>query len=198
LAHEHWEFMTWEHPLTRAAMELLSASDLGTAAMTLVRDARLPRASLLLEVLYVAECQAEPALETGRFLPAKLLRLLIDESGRERAAELPHEGLVGQGLGRGQKLVSRILEARGERLVRMIEAAESIARDALPALREEAIACMRAMLDEELDRLSALARVNPTVHPREISALKQRRADLTQALARTELRLDALRLIITG
>ena len=89
--------------------------------MTLVRDTRLPRASLLLEVLYVAECQAEPALETGRFLPAKLLRLLIDESGRDRAAELPHEALVGQGLGRGQKLVSRILEARGERLIMMIE-----------------------------------------------------------------------------
>jgi ATP-dependent helicase HepA len=198
LSHEHWEFMTWEHPMARAAMELLSASDLGTSALTIVRDGRFKRASLLLEALYVAECQAPVDLEAGRFLPPTLLRLLIDESGRDLATEIPHERLNGHCLTRNHKLARTLLESRGERLVEMIQTGESLAQAAIGELREGAIARMQSLLGEELDRLRALARVNPSVRPDEISALERRRELLGQALAKTHLRLDALRLLVTG
>lgn len=198
LSHEHWELLTWEHPMTRAAMELLTASDLGSAALTLVRDSRFARASLLLEALYVAECQAAPALEVGRFLPPTLLRVLIDETGRDRAAEIPPATLRGQSLTRQHRLTRTLLEARGERVPALIERGETLARAALVKLQAAANARMERLLDEELSRLQALARVNPNVRPEEIAALRTRRARLAEALERTHLRLDALRLIVTG
>jgi ATP-dependent helicase HepA len=198
LSHEHWEFMTREHPMARAAMELLAASDLGSSALTIVRDARFKRASLLLEALYVAECQAPPHLEAGRFLPPTLLRLLIDESGRDRSREIPHEDLQGHCLTGNHKLARILLESRGERLVSMIEMGEDLARAEIVDLREGAIETMRAQLGEELDRLRALAAVNRTVRSDEIIALERRRDQLAQALAKTHLRLDALRLVVTG
>jgi ATP-dependent helicase HepA len=198
LSHEHWEFMTREHPMARAAMELLTASDLGTSALTIVRDARFKRASILLESLYVAECQAPAHLEAARFLPPTLLRLLIDESGRNRADEIPHEDLQGHCLSHNQKLARTLLESRGERLVWMIEMGEGAARAAVPGLRDGAIARMHRLLGEELDRLRALARVNPSVRADEVAALERRRDLLAQALAKMHLRLDALRLIVTA
>ncbi|UHD15158.1 RNA polymerase-associated protein RapA [Thiocapsa bogorovii] len=198
LSHEHWEFMTREHPMVLAAMELLTASDLGTSALTIVRDGRFKRASLLLEALYVAECQAPAHLEAGRFLPPTLLRLLIDESGDDLAETIPHEDLQGHCLNHNHKLARTLLESRGERLVSMIETGEHLARAAEVDLRRDAAARMQTLLGEELDRLRALSRVNPNVRPEEIAALEDRREQLAQALAKTELRLDALRLIVTG
>lgn len=68
-----------EHPLTREAMELLTASELGSAALLVIQgDARFPRATLLLELLYVAECPAPPELQVEQVLPPTLVRLLLD------------------------------------------------------------------------------------------------------------------------
>lgn len=93
LAREDREFLTWEHPMVRESMELLTASDLGAAAMILVRDGRFQRASLLLEMLFVAECPAPSELQVGRFLPPTLVRLLLDGEGRDWADEIPHADL---------------------------------------------------------------------------------------------------------
>lgn len=198
LSHEHWEFMTREHPMVRAAMELLTASDLGTSAITIVRDARFKRASVLLECLYVAECQAPPHLEAGRFLPPTLRRVLIDESGADLTGTIPHEDLQGHCLSHNHKLAQMLLQSRGERLLWMIETGETLARDAVPELRDGATLRMQALLGEELDRLRALARVNLNVRADEINALERRRDQLGQALAKMHLRLDALRLIVVG
>lgn len=184
--------------MTRAAMELLRGSDLGTAALVLVRDPRFPATSLLLESLYVAVCPAPPRLEAERFMPATLLRLLIDESGRDWSDEIAHEALHGRCLVQDTRLASILLGARGARLPAMLEAGEQRARAAVADLRETACARMHAQLDEELDRLQALARVNPAVRPAELEALRARRVELDRALARAELRLDALRLIVAG
>jgi ATP-dependent helicase HepA len=184
--------------MVRAAMELLSASDLGTSALTIVRDPRFKRASLLLEALYVAECQAPAHLEAGRFLPPTLLRLVIDESGADLAETIPHEDLQGHCLNHNHKLARTLLESRGERLASMIETGERLARSAVVELRGDAIARMQRLLGEELDRLRDLSRVNPNVRREEISALEGRREQLVHALEKTHLRLDALRLIVTG
>jgi ATP-dependent helicase HepA len=57
---------------------------------------------------------------------------------------------------------------------------------------------MQALLGEELDRLRALAAVNPLVRAEEIAYLEARREQLTRHLAHTHPRLDALRVIVTG
>lgn len=198
LSHEHWEFMTWEHPLVRGAMGLIGASNLGTSTFAIVRAPGFKRASLLLEALYVAECQAPPALQAERFLPRTLLRFLLDETGLDRAHEVPAESLQGRCQGHNAKLAQLLLASRGTRVASMIAAGESRAQAALPGLREEALACMRALLDEEMARLVALARVNPNVRADEIAALAQRRECLERVLGVAQLRLDALRLILIG
>ena len=90
LAHEDREFLTWEHPMVRGAMELVTHSDLGSSALTLLRDTRFKPATLLLEAIYIAECPAPPALGIARFLPPTALRLVIDGQGRDLADTLPH------------------------------------------------------------------------------------------------------------
>ena len=77
----------------------------------------------------------------------------------------------------------------------MLAAGEPLVEAAATRLREEAIDRMQVQLDAELERLEALARVNPAVRPEELARLRDERERLAEALGHIRLRLDALRLI---
>ncbi len=195
LAHEDRWFLTREHPLTRAALELLTGSHLGTSALVLTQDPRFPSSALLLEAVYVAECPAPPALNAQRFLPPTARRMLLDEQGQERAAEIDPDALGGKCLRPRRALARALLQAKSKVIEAMVALAEQEAARETRTLREQAGARMRAQLDEELARLRDLARRNPAVRAEEIEALQAERDALAETLANSRLRLDALRLI---
>ncbi|MBK5930183.1 RNA polymerase-associated protein RapA [Halochromatium salexigens] len=195
LAHEERRFLTREHPLTRAALELVTGSHLGTSALVLTQDKRFPSSALLLEAVYVAECPAPPALNAQRFLPPTARRMLIDEQGQERSVEIDPDALGGKCLRPRRPLARALLQAKSKVIEAMVTLAEQEAARETRALREQAGAQMRAQLDAELDRLRDLARRNPAVRAEEIAALEAERDALAETLANSRLRLDALRLI---
>ncbi len=196
LAHEDREFLTWEHPMVREAMELLTASDLGSAAMTVVRQGRFKRPTLLLELLYVADCPAPPDLQVGRFLPPTVLRLLLDVEGRNLADEIAPDALRGECLTHNLTLARTVIQSQAARLATMLDQGERLAREALGRLETDAATRMQTLLNAELSRLIALAQINPSVRPDEIERLRTRREQLARTLTRTDLRLDALRVVV--
>ncbi len=196
LAHEDRAFLTWEHPMTLAAMDLLTGSDLGSAAVILTRNPGFRAGALLLEMLYVAECPAPPSLQVQRFLPRLGLRLLLDEEGKDRADELTSDALSGKCLTGNRKLASAVITAKTAAIEKLLADGEARAETAVAALRAQAIAGMEYALDAEVERLAALARVNPSVRDDEIGQLQMLRERLGQVLDRAHLRLDALRLVV--
>jgi ATP-dependent helicase HepA len=195
LAHEDRQFLTREHPLTRAALELVTGSHLGASAVVLTQDARFASSAVLLEAVYVAECPAPPVLNAQRFLPPTARRMLIDEHGQERSAEIDPNALGGKCLRSRRPLAKALLKAKGKVIEAMVTVAEKQAARENNALREQAVTQMRGELDAELDRLQDLARRNPAVRAEEIEALAAERDALTETLANSRFRLDALRLI---
>ena len=198
LAREDREFLTWEHPMTRGAMAMILESDLGSCALTILRDPELATGSLLLEMIHVAQCPAPPALEIGRFLPPTALRLVLDVTGQDRAADFPPERLRGQCLTRNRKLAQAIVQAKATTLEAMLDLGGRLAAAAATDLEAHARARMTAEMANEIERLRALARVNPNVRPGEITALEDRRDRLAQQLSRVRLHLDALRLVVAA
>ncbi len=73
----------------------------------------------------------------------------------------------------------------------MLAAGEARAAAALSGMREAAVARTEQMLDAEIERLGALARVNPAVRADEIDALRLSRERLGQVLRHAHLRLVA-------
>ena len=72
--------------------------------------------------------------------------------------------------------------------------AEAAARPVIAA----ATARMEQVLGAEIDRLKALAAVNPNVRAEEVRATEAQRAELKDQLARARLRVDAVRVIMLG
>jgi ATP-dependent helicase HepA len=123
---------------------------------------------------------------------------VIDGAGRDLSTALSHESLRGDCLTRNRKLATAVVRSQAARLTTMLERSEVLAQTAAARLRDEAQDRMQALLGEELDRLRSLAAVNPLVRAEEIAYLEDRQAQLARHLARTQARLDALRVIVTA
>jgi len=80
----------------------------------------------------------------------------------------------------------------------MIAGGETYAETAAEKLRDRAAAAADEALGSELERLRALAMVNPEIREQEIEELEREQGELEDYLRAARLRLDALRLIWRG
>ncbi len=197
LAREDMEFATWEHPMILEAMEMVHTMELGNAAIGTIKLKGVAPGTMLLEALYTVNCIAPRTLQVERFLPLSPMRLLVDARGKDLAALLPQDRL--------NEMVQSVKKATALAIIKQVyqevEAKMSLATAAaeqqLASIVAEAEHTMRLELGEELDRLRALRRVNPSIREEEISFLQHRIDECAVHIQHASLQLQALRLIIT-
>ncbi len=149
------------------------------------------------ELVFRTHCPAPKSLHLNRFLPPTAVRVLLDESGANLTSKISFTGL-GKNLQKVNKSLARdLIKSRHDQLRELLTQGEGEAERELPSIVEAAETRMRAQLDAELARLTALAEHNPAVRSEELEALKQERQALSNAIENTRLRLDSVRVIIT-
>ncbi|HWV16889.1 MAG TPA: RNA polymerase-associated protein RapA [Cellvibrio sp.] len=197
LSREDMQFITWEHPMVRGAQELIALTEFGNTAFCTLKLPPLKPGNLMLEALFVLHCPAPAELQLFRFMPQSLLRILLDQSGKDLAAILSVDKLG--------KLLQKVPRNNAQNLVRharatLVEMLQNAEAKALPQQRELIAAAQQQVtleINAELARMRALALVNPNVRQSEIDHLEQRLAASQHYLAQAKLRLDALRVIMT-
>lgn len=197
LANEDVQFLSWEHPLVNAAMDRVLASERGNAALCAVEYAACRPGTLLLECVYVLEAPAGSDLQASRYLPPTSIRVLIDEQGRSHADKLSHAAIAGARQSVDVDTAIKVVRARDEVLRKLLADCEQQARRQAPARLATAHARSERALNREIERLRALARVNPNVRAEEIRFFERQRELLRQAIEHAGLRLDALRVLVT-
>jgi ATP-dependent helicase HepA len=80
----------------------------------------------------------------------------------------------------------------------MITTAKDMAQENLEVIRAASLAKMQTSLSEEQERLVALKQINPNIRQEEITFYDKQRNDLTTYIEKTQLQLDAIRLIVVS
>jgi len=189
LAREDLAFLTADHPLFLGALEHLLDSTSGNAAFC-----QWPSGAgkaVLLECAFVLEVIAPTRLHLDRFLPPRVVRILVDHRGEPLDTPLPAALLVA---GDSRRLVSQPTFRR-ELFPKMLAAARALATTAAEPPAEAARQLAARALDADLARLADLATRNPQVSAGELAALRACREETLAALRAPRLRLDALRLV---
>lgn len=192
LARDDLLFLRDDHPMLLSAQEFLLSSETGNA--TCLIDDGLPPRSVLLEAIYVLECVADRHLNVSRYLPPLPVRSVVDTRMAERPGFSPSMRAL-QRAGNRPVDLTRHRKILNTLIPPMLEVAHGFAERQATESIAQAMSDAETLLDEEITRLQALARVNPAVHPEEISALEAERDALRTALPGARLRLDALRLV---
>jgi len=197
LTNEDVHYITWEHPLTTGALEMLLNNEQGNTAIAAIKHPTIKAGTLLLECLFILESSANSALQSNRYLPPTLIRVMIDPLGRDYSNDLSSEALQEIRAKVDRETTRKIIRAFGKKLREMVPLAEQHAEKLAPAFLQEAQERSQAMLNREINRLKALQKVNPNVRDDEVQFFENQMAALTQALKDAHLRLDAVRVIIS-
>jgi ATP-dependent helicase HepA len=195
LSREDVEFLSWEHPMAQGLLDLFQTQEFGNANIALIRNKGIKPGTLLLELFLRPETVAPRGLNVEAALPSQAVRVLLDQGGRDLSDKVAHAVLVRQ-LQPLEKAVARqLVKSQQEMLEPLLAKAVQTAEDGLPALRDAALERWRSTMQAEIDRLRALAAVNPGVRPQEIKLLEQRLVEGEKALAKLRLVAHAVRLI---
>ncbi len=198
LAREDMQFFTWEHPTVTAAMDLVLSSETGNATITVVRNNDLKPGQFLLECLFIVECSAPAQLQIGRFLPATPIRILINQNLKDLTLTIEHRSLITNRTSFDQQKIVEFINSQREHITKMLALAEESAKTEMQSLIDDAAKTMLESLSAEIKRLVRLKKVNPTIKADEIEYLKDMTLLAHEHIQTAQIRLDAVRFLITS
>ena len=188
LEREELVFLTWDHPMVAAAMELVLDEGYGQADCQVILVPQLADGLALVEASHLLECTAPASLGIERFLPGDLDTRRLGVDGRDWTAALAEMDLDSTRQRHDRTRLRQVVIGNRKPIEALVERCTRLAEARVPALVEEARAAVVAELGEARERLVALARVNPAVHEEEIAAIDARRDALLAALEGTRAR----------
>ena len=195
LSRDDVQFLSWEHPFIDQALELITSGPAGNAAVGYIENHEYKTGDCLIQLQFTARCPAPRALQIERFLPTNAMHLTMTPRGDLKVNEpeldefvLPLKrgtarGLVEQKEAQVRPLISKLEKMGMGQLDKMIERAQNKATAAYEARKQ---------------RLTSLAKTNPSISESVIAGVELEGERVNEALSRAQLTLDSVRLVFCG
>jgi ATP-dependent helicase HepA len=198
LSREDMQFITWEHPMVQGGMDLVLSGSMGNTAVALLKNKAIKSGTMLVELLFVSEAIAPKHLQLGRFLPPIAMRCLLDDKGNDLATRVSFETLNDQLENVPRSSASKFARAQRETLLKLVDSAQDIMQPRHTERVEQASASFAASMSEEIERLTALQAINPSVRNEEIDTLRAYKEQGLSMFEKAALRLEAVRVLVAG
>ncbi len=196
LSREDMHFMTWEHPMVQGAMEMVLGSDFGNTTVCTMKLPPLKPGTLLLEAVFRITCAAPKSLQLSRYLPGATVRVVVDSNGNDLSKVLTqaHFDQLGERVPRST--AQNLVRHGREEIQGLVDRADALVKPQRDATVATALENVQALQGGELDRLQALAKVNPNVRDEEIDHQQTLLKELSYYLSEAQINMDALRLAV--
>jgi ATP-dependent helicase HepA len=158
-----------------------------------MQDEDLKKGSVLLEAHYVFDCPAPQSLAVEQYFGDDLLRVVLSEDCEDLSTQLSHDYLNEAFRSIKKPLAKQVVTVKRPALQQQLTTAETIASDAVEAIKQQALANAEATIGAQLQRLESLAQRNQSVREDEIQAVKDKLAETTRALMQLRCVLDSVR-----
>ncbi len=196
LSREELAFLTWEHPMVTATLDMIASSDHGNCTLCTIKLPPLKAGSWLLEAVFVLHCPAPKSHQLSRFLPLTPIRVLLDPSNKNLAEVIAGHQLSKLTQKVPKKTAASIVKHLKGELDERVQSAKEQAEQQARGIIEKAQSELEKVQTQELDRLRALAEVNPNIRSDEIDFLQNQNQQAATYLQQTQVRLDALRVMV--
>ncbi len=196
LSREDFHFLTWEHPMVTAAMEQVINSEFGNSTFCTIALPPVPAGTLVLEAIFTTHCPVPKRLQLHRYLPKTMKRIVVGSNGLDMTNILKPEHIASRLTFVKKPVALNIIEHGQETIKALITKSQQLVASHEEALIAESVADMELHELSSLDRLQALAQVNPNIRNSEIEQQESRIDDLRSHIERTSFKLDAIRVIL--
>lgn len=195
LSREDMHYITWEHPMVTGSMDMIATSEFGNAtfcALPLNSD-KVPAGTLILEAVYTIQCSAPSYLNVHRYLPESSIRMAVDNHNRDLSKLLSHEQINSLAERVNKRTTQDLIQHARPQIQSLVEVVNKLIKPKQENIIETAQKLFSVQAKEDLERLEALAKVNPNIREEEIQQEKANSEALLKYLAQTQLKLDAIR-----
>lgn len=189
---EHVHFFSWDHPMVQHAMDTVTTDVHGKSVIGMNRDKSLPPGYFWLECLFVLSTKAEKHLQINRYMPATPIKVTVDPKGQQVDKVFNMLDAV------NPKMSSQLISALQSKIESGIEQASDIAAKLANQIKTQCIEAMQSNLQDELSRLHELSLVNKSIRQEELDFIRNQLEALGNALARAEVHLEAVRLVVNN
>lgn len=196
LANEDLRFLSWEHPFVRNSMDMILSSEFGNTSLVSIKYATVKPGTILLDCHFLMEFSDDCKLNSQRYFPSSSVHIVIDESRRDHSAILNHETIQEISQRVDVDTAVKVVKARQTEITAMLEIAEKAAGLRVPELVAAAKQRSKEVLEREIDRLTALQRINANVRDEEIEFYRAQLSQFEVSLGNARLRLDAIRVMV--
>ena len=197
LAREDVEFFSFEHPMIEDVMEFVMTGDYGNVTIATVSLNNVKPGSIFLETYFACECLSPKFMQLQRFLSLSPIRFVHDEKHREIGHLLTHEKLNRHCKSLAVKMINPMLPHIRPKIENMMMQMEKSVQEQLAILKSAAIDAHQQYLNDELERLESLQRVNSNVRKEEIDFFEDQIKSGQVYLRRASYKLQAMRVILT-
>lgn len=198
LTREDFTYLTWDHPMVMAAMDLILDEGFGQADCQVIRTVELPKTLTFVEASYVLQCSADPALNIERYLPARVQTWAVGIDGKDYTSIVEQIELDNLKQRYDRNALRKVVLKNREALEKLIDQTAELANSALPELVEQARMSIQTEYASERERLSSLARVNASVRQEEVDVLEALEVQLLNALDGTHARPVSVRVMFNS
>lgn len=197
LTNEDVHFLTWAHPIVTNAIDRIISSEFGnTTVCTIKCKQASPPGTVYLESVYVLDTYSDNIQQSNRYLPPTMIRIFLDEHGNSEHPDLNHKAINKYLSPVSVEIAKQVVELKKTNIKELVSTSERLARARVPAMIEQAQRQIKKTFTQEIDRLSALHKINPNVRKDEIHFFKRQLESLSTRLESANLRLDAIRIIV--
>ncbi len=196
LAREEFQYLTWEHPMVTGAMDMVMSGEFGNTAFCTMKLPPFKAGTILLEGIFTMSSPAPTALQLHRYLPLTSIRIVVDSKQNDLSNILTEKHFNKLGKRVRRHSAQEFIRHTRAQIVAMIAQAEKLAEKQEQSIVDGANEQMQTVQQQELQRLQALAEVNPNIRQEEIDYLLAETSELQHYLGLSHIKLEALRLAV--
>ncbi|VAW91247.1 RNA polymerase associated protein RapA [hydrothermal vent metagenome] len=196
LKHEDIDFVSWEHPMVTAVIDMISANELGNTAVSLIKHKAIKSGSMLLECLFVLDYSAPKYYQMSQYFSNKTIHIVIDNKAKDISPLFSNQDIYLSHDPVSKAAANQLIISMSKLINMLLEHATNNANTQLTTMINNAHQNINSKMDFEIDRLTTLKKLNPNIREDEIEHLQVTQNNMHEYINNATLRLDATRIII--
>jgi len=197
LSHDDMHFLSWDHPMVINGIDMLLTHEMGNTSVCSIKSTDFQPGQLLIQTVHIlnievpAEHQQEISNDQLQSLP---ILTTFTEAGEDISLQFRQHKYKSV----DKAIAKQIVQLKENSIKKSLEQINRDIEGNASEYLQSHYATNLLILENEIDRLTALKKVNPQVRDEEIDFFRTQLKGYNMALNNPLCRLDSIRLMITN
>ncbi|ATH08539.1 RNA polymerase-binding ATPase [Halobacteriovorax marinus] len=194
LEREEFGFLTWDHPMVQGVSDLIISESIGSYSVAKRRESKGTK--IFFEFFFIFETIHNQELESNKYFPPKVIRVLLDNKGEDFSEKWDKSFLDSKVSGGDRDDILKVSKFPKAGVTKIITKANEVAREIAARDKDLFKQNLTKLIARDVERLTYLKSINSSVKDEELQWLEMKKSELLSILDQSSVKLDSFRVIL--